>query len=64
MRCKSAVFCQTERLFGIFFTRTENKDFTGFSGIDKFIQKRKGAWNGLFFPQNTDSLISGVFDGG
>jgi len=51
-------------LFGIFSTGTEKGGFTGFSGIDKFIKKRKGAWNVLIFPQNTDSLIPGVFDGG
>ena len=43
VRCKSAVFWQTERLLGIFSTRTEKGGFTGFSGIDKFIRKRKGA---------------------
>jgi hypothetical protein len=43
VRCKSAVFWQTERLLGVFSTGTEKGGFTGFSGIDKFIQKRKGA---------------------
>jgi hypothetical protein len=42
-RCKSAVFWQTERLLGIFSTGTEKGGFTGFSGIDKFIRKRKRA---------------------
>ena len=43
VRCKLAVFCQTESLFGIFSTGTEKGGFTGFSSIDTCIQKTKGA---------------------
>jgi len=34
-RSKSAVFYQTERYPGLFFTRTEKEGFTGFSGIGR-----------------------------
>jgi hypothetical protein len=40
MRCKSAVFWQTERILGIFSTRNEMKQFTGFSLEQKKIERK------------------------
>jgi hypothetical protein len=46
-RCNSAVFWQTERLYGVFSTRTETEGFTGFSDIVRYNQKGKEAQFGL-----------------
>ena len=42
-RCKSAVFWQKGRLYGVFSTGTEKEVFTGFSGSDRNIKYGKGA---------------------
>jgi len=43
MRYKSAVFWQKKRILGIFSTRNEKKQFTGFSGKVREIVRGKGA---------------------
>ena len=48
-RCKSALFWQTEPYMGVFSTRTEKADFTGFFGIDSVRKREKGARIGLIF---------------
>jgi hypothetical protein len=57
MRCKSAVFCQTEQLLGIFSTGNEKGGFTGISDISKHFWKGKGARIGLICPQGPDPLF-------
>jgi hypothetical protein len=49
---------------GVFSTGTEKKDISGFSGIDRRTKEGKGTLIGLIIPQNTDSHIPGVSDGG
>jgi hypothetical protein len=50
MRCKSAVFWQTGRLLGLFFTRNEKERFTGFFIGPAKIRKGIGASIGLISP--------------
>jgi hypothetical protein len=42
-RCKSAVFYQTGRYFGVFSTRTETDGFAGFSGTGRGARRGNGA---------------------
>jgi hypothetical protein len=55
-RCNSAVFWQTERYLGIFFTYPETDDFTGFSGHE--YAKRSPNW--AYFPLGPIPLYSQV----
>jgi hypothetical protein len=64
MRCKSAVFWQTERYYASVSTRTETDGFAGLSGIGRDTVSGNGARFGLIFSQHTDSPIPGVFNGG
>jgi hypothetical protein len=47
---KFTVFWQTEHNIGVFSTGTENKELSGFSGIDRDTGKGKGARIGYIFP--------------
>jgi len=50
VRCRSALFWQTERILSIFSTRNKKKRFTGFSGIGNYIWTGKGVHFGRIFP--------------
>jgi hypothetical protein len=60
MRCKSAVFWQTERLLGIFSTGTENNDFKRLFKWLVRIEERIGTRIGLIFPKRSVPHISGI----
>jgi hypothetical protein len=49
---------------GLFFTGTEKRDLSGFSGSAWDIEKGKGTRIGLIFPQGFDPPISSNSDEG
>jgi hypothetical protein len=57
---KSAVFCQSKRYLSLFSTRTEKKDFAGFSGVGRTIRQGIGARIGRIFPQIIYPCIPGI----
>jgi hypothetical protein len=57
VRCKSAIFFQTEQLLGIFSTGTEKGGFTGFSGIEMNSGNGKKARKRRICPQGPDPLF-------
>jgi hypothetical protein len=52
-----AIFWQTEQFKGVFSTGTENRELSGFSGIDRSTKKGKGARIGRICPQGPDPLF-------
>ena len=60
VRCKSAVFWQTDQYLTVFSTRTEKEGNTGFFGSVWHPKKRKGAWYGLIFTQVTHAQYQGI----
>ncbi|MDP3563122.1 MAG: hypothetical protein Q8R70_01390 [Methanoregula sp.] len=53
------VFLKSERFKGVFSTRTEKREFKGFSGIDRDTMRENGAHTGLISPQGTYPQIPG-----
>jgi hypothetical protein len=67
VRCKLAVFCQTEPLFGIISTGTEKGGFRGFPELTYLSRREKEPEMGLFslkiqtllFPVSSKGGING-----
>jgi hypothetical protein len=62
VRCKSAVFWQTEQYLSVSSTGTENGGYTGISGINRNIGKEKGDHLGLFLTHQLLPQIPGRSD--
>ncbi len=58
VRCKSAVFWQTERIYGVFSTGTEKEHNPEISEFVRYKRRKNGAQFGLISPLIPLSLIA------